>query len=59
MIINIGYAVILTFHNFQLRGQTKVAYIKSSYKNCINCLAPDCLSGAEFGVILVIPLVSC
>ena len=28
MNIHIGYAVILAFYTFHLRGQTKVAYIK-------------------------------
>ena len=29
---NIGYAVILAFQTFHLRGQIKVAYIKLCYK---------------------------
>ena len=32
MNINIGYAVILAFHYFHLRGQKRVAYIKICYK---------------------------
>ena len=32
MNINIGYAVILPFHDFHLGGQTKVAYIKTAIK---------------------------
>ena len=32
MNINIGYAVILAFHYFHLRGQKRVAYTKICYK---------------------------
>ena len=32
MHVDIGYAVILFFHDVQLRGQTNVAYIKICYK---------------------------
>ena len=44
MNINIGYAVILRFHDFHLGGQTKVAYIKI-------CCKPSsfiCISGSIF-----------
>ena len=32
MNVNIGYAVILPFHDVHLRGQINVAYIKICYK---------------------------
>ena len=32
MNVNIGYAVILPFDDFHLRGQTNVAYIKICYE---------------------------
>ena len=39
MNINIGYAVILRFHDFHLGGQTKVAYIK--IKHNLLSVSPD------------------
>ena len=44
MNISIGYAVILRFHDFHLRGQTKVAYIKICYKTS----SFICISGSIF-----------
>ena len=44
MNINIGYSVILPFHDIYLRGQTKVAYIKVCYKS----LSFICISRSIF-----------
>ena len=44
MDINICYAVILGFHTFHLRGQTKVAYLKICHKTS----SFICISGSMF-----------
>ena len=41
MNINIGYAVIFSYHDFHLAGQTKVAYIKYAVNHHLSSISPD------------------
>ena len=57
--INIRYAVILPLHDFHLRGQTKVTYIKICYKTlsfiCISRSIYLSLTKLCMNVILGVP----